>query len=454
MTRAVRTSAGESRLLHAVLGLAYLLAYWNIYVGYISVTWAYMGFPYHPMEIWQIAFAALGVMAVAFSLPTRLRGPSAIFLWLLFAFVYVPTMAQTYMLGEREAGTYTVALAALTGVMIGLCWICRREPKASPTPAPVQWISQDLLAYGSVVVTMAVSVIMLVYYRNILTFADITSSQDVYALRFAAADMTSGIIAYLRIYYTYVFGPTVFVFMLMSRRYRWFIVPGLACFLISYMIDGSKISLLIPLAMAANYAVIRWARSSVLFMTGALGALTLVSGLLTGYSSVLRWVADLILVRSIAIPGQQFALYYDLFGTRGYTWWSNVKGISLFVSPPATFAADPRWPMLGKIVGEEYGGIASQNNSNANLFAGEGVAAAGTLGVIVIGLVLALYLRVLDRSVIGLHRTFVIVLLVPAALALTNIHLSTMLMSFGGAFFVALFFVMTRPVRAAGMVPR
>jgi len=410
-----------------------------------------MGFPYHPMAVWQIAFAALGVMAVAFSLPTRLRAPSAIFLWLLFAFVYVPTMAQTYMLGEREASAYTTALAALTGVMIWLCWICRREPPVQAAkPAPIQIIPHHILAYGCLAVALVMTAILIFYYSSILTFADITSSRDVYALRFAAGDMTGGIIAYVRTYYTYVFGPTVFVFALMSRRYRWFAVPGLVCFVISYMIDGSKISLLIPLAMMAAYAVMRWVRSSVLFMTAGLGALSLVSGLLTGHSSVLRWIADLILVRSIAIPGQQFALYYDLFGSRGYTWWSNVRGISMFVPPPAAFAGDPRWPMLGKIVGEEYGGIASQNNSNANLFAGEGVAAAGTLGVIVIGLVLALYLRVLDRASVGLHRAFVLVLMVPAGLALTNIHLSTMLLSFGGAFFVAVFFAMTRPGRVTG----
>lgn len=442
-----RRPAADNRRLHALLGLGYLLSYWYVYISYISVRWSYMGFPYYPMTPWQIAFAALGVMAVAFSLPTRLRGPSSIFLWLLFAFVYVPTMAQTYMLAEREANVYNIPLAALTIVMIVACWICGRVSSSAAQPGrstPVEMVPHQGLAYGFVVLAMVLSGLQLFYYRDILTFSDFTSSSDIYAQRFAAADVTGGVIGYVRTYYSTVIAPPVIALGLLSRRYRWFIVPGLACFVISYMIDGSKISLIIPVAMLGIYGVVRWARSGVLVMTGALGALTFICGLLTGQSAALRYFADLILVRSIAIPGQQFALYYDLFGTRGYTWWSNVKGINLFVPPPATFAADPRWPMLGKIVGEEYGGIASQNNSNANPFAGEGVAAAGALGVVVIGLVLAAYLRLLDQTASSLHRTFVLLVSVPVAMALTNIHLSTMLMSFGGAFWVAAFIVMSR----------
>jgi len=445
VAKAVRGSVGDNRLLHALLGLAYLLAYWNISTEYISVVWAYAGFLYRPMTVDQIAFAIAGVMAVAFALPTRLRGPSAICLWLLFAFVYVPTLAQTYMLGTREGSSYTLALAALTGGMIFACWFCRGPgPAEVRRPFPLEVGLAQQLAYGFLAMAMLVSVLLLYYYRDILTLADITNSGDVYALRFAASDITGGIVGYVRAYYSYVLGPGVVAFALASRRYRWFIFPGLACFLIAYMIDGSKISMIIPMAMMATYVLIRWARSSVSMMTGALGVLTLVCGTLVGSSSVFRFIADLILLRSIAIPGQQFVLYYDLFRARGYTWWSNVKGISLFVPPPANYAADPRWPSLGQIVGEDLAGFSSRNNYNASLFAGEGVAAAGPLGVVVIALVLAIYLRVLDRAAAGWPQVFVVLVTVPVGLALTNTHLSTMLVSFGGAFWVALFIVLKR----------
>lgn len=443
----LRASIFDNRPIHAALGLAYLLAYWNVYITYVSVRWSYAGFAYRPLSLWELSFAAVGVTAVAFFLPTRLRSPSALFVWLLFSFVYVPTMAQTFMLGERVSGAYVLALVALTAVMILACLACgRRSPSLGRlrVSSGTEVIPRAELAYGFLLVAAVMSVLLLFYYRSILAFADITNSDDIYSARFAAADMTGVLIGYIRLYYGYVFGPAVLAFGLISQRYRWFIAPGLACFVVSYMIDGSKISLVTPLAIFAIYAVVRVARASLLVMTGAMGAVTLVCSLLTGYSSLLRLFADLILIRSIAIPGQQFVLYYDLFASRGYTWWSNVRGISLFVPPPAGFAADPRWPVLGQIVGEEYSGVASQNNSNASLFAGEGVAAAGPLGVLVIGVLLVVYLRILDRSSADWHRIFVLMVMVPVALALTNIHLSTMLLSSGGAFWVALFIFLRR----------
>lgn len=441
-----RGAVWDSRPLHAFIGLAYLLCYWWVYTNYLSVVWSYAGLIYRPLSAWQLAFATLSVAAVAFALPTRLRTPSSLILWLLFAFVFVPTIAQTFMLGERESGTYMLALLAFTAGMLVICWVTQRPAAASaiPTSPP----GQDL-AYGLVIALGVIGLALVVIYRDILTLANITNSDDVYAARFAAADVTSGLLGYVRTYFSYVIVPGVLAVGLAVPRLRWMIAPSLAGFLVSYAIDGSKVSLIIPLAAGAVYVVMRWARSSVLVMTGGIGFLTFAAGLLVGHSPLLRFVSDLILFRSIAIPGQQFALYYDLFAARGFTWWSNVRGISLIVPPPAGFASDPRWPVLGQIVGEEYYGISSQTNSNANPFAGEGVAAAGPIGVVVIAIVLAVYLRVLDRAALGWQRGFAILVVVPLGLALTNVHLSTMLLSYGGAAWV-LAFTFLRPGRNVG----
>lgn len=436
-----RVSLWDSRPLHALLALAYLAFYWSVYTDYLSVVWSYAGLIYRPLSIWEQAFAAVGVAAVGFALPTQLRRPSALILWLLFAFVYVPTIAQTFMIGERPAGAYLSALGALTVAMVAICWIAQRPQIGSdqPTVPPSQ-----TLVYGLLLTLVVVGLALLVIYRDILTLADISNSDDVYAARFAAADVTSGLLGYVRTYFSYVLGPGVLAVALSLPRYRWMIVPSLASFLINYMIDGSKISLVIPLAAGVLFVVLTWARFSVLVLTGAIAVLTVVSGILANHSPLLRFISDLILFRSVAIPGQQFALYYDLFSARGFTWWSNVRGISFIVPPPAGFASDPRWPALGQIVGEEYYGISSRMNSNANPFAGEGVAAAGPLGVVVIALVLAVCLRILDRAAVGWDRVFVIMVMVPVGMALTNVHLSTMLLSYGGAFWM-LAFTFLRP---------
>jgi hypothetical protein len=146
---------------------------------------------------------------------------------------------------------------------------------------------------------------------------------------------------------------------------------------------------------------------------------------------------DLVIVRSIAIPGQVFQLYSDFFGKMGHTWWSNVKGVNIIVPPPRAFASDSGWPNLGILIGREYFGINSRMNANAHLFAGEGEAAAGAFGVLVIGALLAIWLRALDRAAVGWNRLFVLLISAPMALCLTNAHLSTLLLSFGGLFWLA-----------------
>lgn len=419
----------RSRLTHSIVGLTYLLSYWNVYVNYLSITWGYTGLSYRPMAAWEVVFAMAGVLVVGYSLPTRLRQPSALVLWLLFIFVYVPTVAQTFMLGERSPAAYAVALTALTIVMISAATFSR-EPRQR---LPQMYLPSATFAYGMLIAMVLATAAIVYAFRDIMTFANIMSSDDVYATRFAAADRTGGVFGYIRTYHTFFLCPAVIAIGLVMPRLLWFVGVGIAGLVVSYMVDASKISLIIPLSMFAVFAVVKWFRSSCVIMTSAMAAMTFLSSILANHTSVLRFFADLFLFRSIAIPGQQFALYYDLFAARGFTWWSNVRGVSLFVPPPPAFANDLRWPVLGQIVGEEYYGFGSRMNSNANLFAGEGVAAGGTIGVIVIGAVLALFLWTLDKAAAGWNRAFVLLVMAPIGLALTNSHLSTLLLSYGAA---------------------
>jgi hypothetical protein len=94
---------------------------------------------------------------------------------------------------------------------------------------------------------------------------------------------------------------------------------------------------------------------------------------------------------------------------------------------------------LGYIIGDRlYANPA--NNVNANLFSGDGVAAAGALGVLLIGLLLAIWLVLLDRSSVRWNRQFALLVTLPIGLSLTNGHFTTTLLSFGGLFWVVIFY--------------
>ncbi|MCM3576530.1 hypothetical protein M3172_25700, partial [Mesobacillus subterraneus] len=112
----------------------------------------------------------------------------------------------------------------------------------------------------------------------------------------------------------------------------------------------------------------------------------------------------------------------------------------LIIPAPPGFANNPSWPVLGQIVGDAYFGPLIRLNANANLFAGEGVAAGGVPGLLIIGLVWIVWLRVFDICSLGWNRIFVLLVTAPLSLLLTNTHLSTLLISFGGLFWMLLLY--------------
>jgi hypothetical protein len=286
-----------------------------------------------------------------------------------------------------------------------------------------------------VVLLCVVSVLLWIRFRNIMTFSGIN---NIYLQRFTASAASNGIFGYIRTYYNFVIGTGLIAIGLSSRR-PLTAALGIGSFFFSYMIDAQKISLIIPAWCIIMYLFQTMTSNRSILYTAGLTVTVFASTLMGRSTSFFRFVLDLIIVRSIAIPGQAFQLYVDFFSKVGHTWWSNVKGVNLIVPPPRAFASDSSWPSLGLIIGREYFGINSRMNANANLFAGEGEAAAGAFGVLVIGVLLAIWLRLMDRAALGWNRVFVLVISAPMAMCLTNGHLSTLLLSFGGFFWLAYF---------------
>lgn len=423
----------RERLIGALTGIVYLFVFRSVYYTYISVEWGYTGLWYRPLSILETVFIYFSTALVSWFLPTKLEKPSTIILWFLYAIAFMPTIAITFMIGALPSIYYASSLLAFAGGIILISRILDRGNYYFRQSSGM--FSRQLC--NIVLVMFVISSIVIFYvYRSILQFASI---DDVYVQRFAAADFTGGAIGYIRSYNGYLLTPLVMAIGLCDSSRRSYIFLGMSGFLLSYMVDASKISLVIPIIMIVAALVFRlhWLRT--FHMTGGLIILCLTSVAFTGSVRLVRFIADLVLLRTIAIPGQTFAQYFDVFYVKGYTWWSNVTGISKIVPPPAAFQHDRFWPVLGQIVGAEYYGAEGRTNLNANAFVGEGIAAAGPIGVVIISLAMALFLRAIDRSSALWNLRVLMVLMVPIGLALTNVHLSTYLVSFGGVAWILLF---------------
>lgn len=426
-----------ARLPNLFVGVVYLLTFRQVYWSYISVEWGYTGLVYRDLTALQTIFMYGAVMIVSWFVPQRFARPSTVIIWFLYALVYVPTMAIAMMTGLYDGNTYLGVLTALSAGMILICTVTdRHEMTESRNVQP---------SINFVQITVAIFIVatfVIVYaFREIMSFASI---DDVYVQRFVAADMTSGVMGYIRTYYGSLLAPLLITMGIATRSRFPLILLGSAGFLISYMVDASKISLVIPIAMVIAGYVFRWSHIRLYHFTGAMIVLCLVSTALTTSTRFVRFIADLVLLRTISIPAQTFTQYFDVFYSKGYTWWSNVTGLNLILPVPTAFRADQFWPVLGQIVGAEYYGFNSRVNLNANPFVGEGVAAGGWVGILVISLAIALFLKALDHLSRDWDRRLALVAMVPIGLTLTNVHLSTFLVSFGGLAWLA-FFGLYRP---------
>jgi hypothetical protein len=435
------TSPLIRRAASAGASLVFMAVFTWVYNGYLSIEYAYSGFYYRDSQYWETLFIMLCIAVNAFSLPVKIARPSGISYWFLHVFVLVPTLVVTFKIGLSSPGDYVPALVALTLVLTlgsALAQLSLRDIVERPYSPSVVLTQAVTMVWGGL------TAILIWQYAGIMGFVGI---DDIYYQRsLVSAERFAWLIEYGRAYYSYVITPLLLTVGLLRRS----IIPitlAVAGFIISYMIDASKISLIIGPAILSIYAAQRKGITSPVVYTGGTAVLVALAAGLTTRSAAARYFADVFLLRALAVPGQTFAQYHDYFSSKGFTWWSNVKGINKFIAPPPAYASDQDWPALGVMIGRYYYRWVSDVNASANLFSGEGVAAGGVIGVLVIGALLAGWLRFLDWSGRNWSPMFLVLLMVPVAMALTNAHLSTVLLSFGGALITA-FLVFYRPGRS------
>lgn len=425
--RLSRLSFDHRRLLNAFVSVIYVAVLILVYRDYISVEHELAaGMHYRYISLYHYGFIYASVSLLGFCIPPEINRPSSAFIWFLFIFYTAPSLAFTFYIGENDPKYYYAALISLVAAMFLLIFITKFNVKYKVS----ERITCDHKFTNTVsVIWILFTVLLILQFRSIMSFAGI---DEIYAQRSMARELdTGGLVSYVRTHYSYVINPILICAGLIKKRY-YLLMIGIIGTVITFMIDAQKMVFILLIGMFGFYFLLsRSIRSSWIY-TAAITFFCLVVTLMVGHSSLFTYVADVTLLRAIAIPGGSFAQYYDLFSSTGYTYWSSITGVNLFVQPPAIYVYDPAWPQLGVIVGREYFPLVEGLNNSASGFSGEGVAAAGSLGVLVIGAAMGGFFRVLDYASRNWNQLFVIVALVPIAMALANAHLSTVLVSFGG----------------------
>lgn len=426
----------SSRLFFVFGAIAYIASLNMALVVYLEPTWDYYGFAYVAPGFATIVFQMILVGAVLMFAPLVIDRPSKIIYTPLLLIVFIPSvvicLAQPDGLNE-----YGVNLSFLALAFVFASLATRFEHKK------IRSVLSDALPNNVFMRSFAIAWvvmggILVVYYGSIMQFVGET---DIYEQREVGASLNIWL-GYVQTYYTSVICVALFSLGLMRKKFG-YIALGIIGSVIVYMIDAQRTPLLMPLLIwLAHKAInsrIEFFRSSA-FVCFCVTVAVIACLVFQNNSIFFDEMTKYIVHRTIALPGLTFAQYTDVFGQSGYTLWSHVKGVGLIVDPPDAYQHLQSWPKLGNIVGD----LIYSNptwNVNANLFSGDGIAAAGGIGVLVIGGIFALYLIALDRASQNWNRELSMLFCVPLGITLTNGHFFTFLLSFGGGFWLLCFYL-------------
>lgn len=424
------------RFIFALFVFFYGAAFAYAYVEYLNPVWDYFGFKMEPLDSARTAAGLAMLFITALAQNPRITTPASLVVFVLYFNVYIPCLITSLMLSDDALTRYGPMLVALTGIFV-LAGIV-----ASTLPRQAIEGSEGLdvkLEKFVLVAWLCAFVVIALYSRSSLSLANLDDPSAVYDQRTAGAT-DNPVIRYLQTYFSNIFTPALLTIGLIRRRPLW-IVGAFVGGLLMYAVNAQRTLLLLPLILVAVFLLISRQRSrqfAAHIILATLSAAMIWSARTQEESLAGAAFAVLLTFRTIAIPGLTVSQYEDLFSQIGHTYWSNVKGFSFVIPPPDWAVNDPLWPDIGYIVGDKlYGNPIF--NVNANLFAGDGIAAAGTVGILVIGLIFIGWLRLMDRLSMRWNTLFAAMVTLPSAISLTNGHFFTTMLSFGGIFWLLVF---------------
>lgn len=401
---------------------------------YATVEHYQYGYEMTDFTITDGLFLILLIAIGTFSIPRRIDRPSTLFLVISYWFIVVPFQVLGLTGANSESpDRYIVLLTVHMGYFC--CAILnrngiRRGPSrhAHPSLLPMLitlWVLTTIALFVIFGGIMRISALDLIYEQRSLG---------------RASNFLEG---YLQTYNQYVFSTALVAFGCYRRNYI-LIAAGFGGAIMNYSITAEKSSVAFPFFIVALYYMMRskseYLRSSS-FVAFALSLMCVVGLALKSFLTLGQFLIWYVGVRTLLTPGQQIILYSDYFTTKGFTYFSHVRGLNLFIPTPAVYSTEVRWPSLGHIVGELHLNIPNLN-SNANFIASDGVASMGAFGVLVVFLLIAILLYAMDRVAKGIDPVLMLPVLLPISLTLTNGSIFTVITSFGGLFWAIIFLMM------------
>lgn len=418
----------------------YFGAFAWMYIAYVSDYYD-LGFGYQTdWPLYDIITVTVLAIAPSLWLPTTFSRPSAIVIYFQYYLIYIPALWMTRhsilpILGAADQALLSITLTVSMSILI---WLPYRVPLLRINSIRLQGQLIWAAIYGFGIFLLIALVVQLGGNFHLVGLADI------YALRQDATDLieqSGG--PFAKYAFNWLNGlvlPLIFARAISRSRYLELLgVTG--CYVFLFGIWGAKTSLFSPILLGATSI---WAsrgpsRMPVLLI-GAFILAMLVPALLPfedGIGALIKlWWVAIVNMRTFSIPGLSIPQYFDFFSSHPLTFGSHVTGINWFINYP--YDID-----IPRTIGYYYYGQ-RELTANATFWSQDGLAAFGTIGIVIVTFLAAFILWFLDSVTQGLQIRFVLTGLVGTILAFTNTSLFTTLLTGGLGLFLLVCALMPR----------
>lgn len=384
----------------------------------------YLGFwQRQPSEVEFFVSLLLALLPIAV-LATEVDDFADYIHWMLYFFVYVPSMVVPSLQG-RPQGTMllsgSLALSFLFIVLFPRIRLARPLPALSPR---LFWVT-FVLGY------LALAVYAIRVFGE--SFA-LVSLWDVYEQRAVAGEAAEGTLAgYATGILAGCMNPFLMAYGLIRRRKLLVLWGALGQLFVFTTFALKSVVISVPLLLGFYWLLLTPAkvpvwRLGVIVVLSIAGPLALMFAFDADSDIFIANIAALVFLRTYGLAGATIGVYYDFFQHNPHTFYSHVGPVRALIDYPYD-------RQLGEVIGIYLGSPGL--DYNANMFATDGIAAGGLVALIVLGLVAGLVIRLCSALVPKRNWKLICAASAMSIMNLANTSLFTSLLT-GGLLFLIL----------------
>ena len=399
--------------------ILYLLTFYYAYTDFLSPSFDYIGFEYNDKGFFEVLFAFLIVfIPCLFYKEGKISSFIAIFIYVL---LYIPIIfCFTFIPKEITFNNYEVQFSIFIGM--NLLFIVERFKIQNTIRLNSLLFSPRFILF----LTFLFSGLIMVIFRDNLK---IVSFEDVYDLRENSTKVSGNniFIDYISLWMLNFFMPACYAYGILYKK-KIYIIAGSLIAVVLYAAVAAKIAILFPLVylffaylnrkdkLKNFYTLLVYSISGLIIFS-----ITLLN--IFPKNANIFMLNSVLLARTVANGGMLTYWYFQFFQDHPYTYYSHINIVNAITH---TYPYDDS---LGNVVGGNFWAV--KMNANANLWATDGIAAAGVMGILFVNLILSYVLYILNYATANNNKLFVILLFLPFISMFLNTSIFTSLLSRG-----------------------